>query len=75
MVGEWSPSPQRLGIAVDSIDLWEAEPNDPAAGGSHLAAHPEVTHVAAVQCETTTGIINLIVEKQILTPTARDEVQ
>ena len=24
----------------------------------HLAAHPEVTHVALVQCETTTGVLN-----------------
>lgn len=53
---------QRLGVAVDSIDSPETEPNDPAAVASHLAAHPEISHVAAVHCETTTGIINPIAE-------------
>jgi 2-aminoethylphosphonate-pyruvate transaminase len=53
---------QRLGIAVESIESPETEPNDPAAAKAHLAAHPEVTHVAAVHCETTTGIVNPIAE-------------
>lgn len=53
---------QRLGIAVDSIEAPETEPNDPGSAKVHLAAHPEVTHVAAVHCETTTGILNPIAE-------------
>ena len=53
---------QRLGIAADSIETPETEPNDPASVKAHLAAHREVTHVAAVHCETTTGIINPIAE-------------
>ena len=53
---------QRLGIAVDSIETPETEPNDPTSVKAHLAAHPGVTHVAAVHCETTTGILNPIVE-------------
>ncbi len=53
---------ERLGIAVDTIENPETEPNDPASVKAHLATHPEVTHVAAVHCETTTGIINPIAE-------------
>lgn len=53
---------QRLGIPVYSIESPETEPNDPAALQSYLIAHPEVTHVAAVHCETTTGILNPIAE-------------
>jgi 2-aminoethylphosphonate-pyruvate transaminase len=53
---------QRLGIAVDCIATPETGPIDPVAVKAHLAAHPEVTHVAAVHCETTTGILNPIAE-------------
>ena len=53
---------QRLGIEVESIETPETEPNDPASVKAYLAAHPDVTHVAAVHCETTTGIINPIAE-------------
>ena len=53
---------QRLGIATGSIESPETEPNDPASVKTHLAAHPEITHVAAVHCETTTGILNPIAE-------------
>ncbi len=38
----------------------EDQPNDPAALDRALAADPAVTHVAAVQCETTSGILNPI---------------
>ncbi len=37
-------------------------PNDPAALDRLLAEDPAVTHVAAVHCETTTGILNPILE-------------
>ena len=53
---------QRLGIATISIETPETEPNDPASVKSCLAAHPDITHVAAVHCETTTGILNPIAE-------------
>jgi 2-aminoethylphosphonate-pyruvate transaminase len=53
---------QRLVIAVDCIESPETEPNDPASLKAHLSAHPEITHVAAVHCETTTGILNPIAE-------------
>jgi len=33
-------------------------PNDPAALDALLASDPAITHVAAVHCETTTGILN-----------------
>ncbi|MBN8248941.1 MAG: 2-aminoethylphosphonate--pyruvate transaminase [Verrucomicrobia bacterium] len=36
----------------------EDTPNDPAALDTALAADPTITHVAAVHCETTTGILN-----------------
>ncbi len=47
---------------IDHVVLRTAEniPNDPAALDALLAADPAVTHVAAVHCETTTGIINPI---------------
>ena len=53
---------ERLGIAVDCIASPETEPNDPASVRAHLSAHPGITHVAAVHCETTTGILNPIAE-------------
>jgi len=36
----------------------EDAPYDYSGLAEHLAAHPEVTHVALVQCETTTGVLN-----------------
>jgi 2-aminoethylphosphonate-pyruvate transaminase len=53
---------QRLGIAVECIESPETEPNDPAAVKARLAAHPEISHVAVVHCETTTGILNPVAE-------------
>jgi 2-aminoethylphosphonate-pyruvate transaminase len=40
------------------LDTPEDEPNDVAALERALAADPAITHVAAVHCETTTGILN-----------------
>jgi 2-aminoethylphosphonate-pyruvate transaminase len=40
----------------------EDVPNDPEALGRALAGDPEITHVAAVHCETTSGILNPIEE-------------
>lgn len=48
------------GRAIATIETAEDEPPDPAALSARLAADPAVTHVAAVHCETTTGILNPI---------------
>src|SRR5207237_8492666 len=47
---------------IDHVVLRSPEntPNDPAALERALAADPAITHVAAVHCETTTGILNPI---------------
>jgi 2-aminoethylphosphonate-pyruvate transaminase len=47
---------------VDHVVLRTREdtPNDPAALEKVLASDPTITHVAAVHCETTTGILNPI---------------
>ncbi len=47
---------QRIPHAV--LRTLEDTPNDPAALDALLAADPAITHVAAVHCETTTGILN-----------------
>lgn len=49
---------RRLGRDVATLCWEEHEPVDPARVEEALAADPAVTHVAAVQCETTTGILN-----------------
>lgn len=40
------------------LNFAETEQVDPAAIDAYLKAHPEVTHVAVVHCETTTGVLN-----------------
>jgi 2-aminoethylphosphonate-pyruvate transaminase len=47
----------------------EDTPADPAALERALAADPAITHVAAVHCETTTGILNPIDELGAITKT------
>ncbi len=49
---------------IDHVVLRTPEdvPNDPAALDALLARDPAVTHVAAVHCETTTGIVNPIAD-------------
>jgi 2-aminoethylphosphonate-pyruvate transaminase len=48
------------GRAVTTIETPENQPNDPAELERALAADPAITHVAAVHCETTSGILNPI---------------
>jgi 2-aminoethylphosphonate-pyruvate transaminase len=48
------------GRAVMTLETTEDRPNDPAALDRALAADPAVSHVAAVWCETTSGILNPI---------------
>jgi len=40
------------------LETAETEPPSPEAVAARLAAEPDITHVAAVHCETTTGILN-----------------
>lgn len=49
-----------IGRAHDVYETGEDEPHDPAALGRRLAADPSITHVAAIHCETTSGILNPI---------------
>jgi len=51
---------QVAGIACVTREWNELEPVDPAVTAQLLDADAEITHVAVVQCETTTGILNPI---------------
>ncbi len=44
--------------AVAALEAAEDAPVDPAALDAALAADPAITHVAVVQCETTSGVLN-----------------
>ncbi len=50
------------GRAVATLETPEDQPNDPAALDRALAVDPAISHVAAVQCETTSGILNPVEE-------------
>ena len=45
---------------VVALETPEDQPNDPDALDRPLAEDPEISHVAAVHCETTSGILNPI---------------
>ena len=47
-----------IGRACEIIETPEDVPNDPQALDAALEADPAITHVAVIQCETTTGILN-----------------
>jgi 2-aminoethylphosphonate-pyruvate transaminase len=51
---------RRHGRAVTTLETPEDRPNDPAALARTLADDPAISHVAAVHCETTSGILNPI---------------
>lgn len=53
---------RRMGRTVEVLRWEETQPVDPATVAATLAANPGVTHVAAVHCETTTGILNPLAE-------------
>lgn len=53
---------RRMGRAVIALETPEDQVPDLAALEATLAADAGITHVAAVQCETTSGILNPIVE-------------
>ena len=49
-----------MGRAVVTLKNDETEPTDLVKLDAMLAADPDITHVAAVHCETTTGMLNPI---------------
>lgn len=56
---------KRMGVIADYYHLnyhlmkfEETEQVNPAQIDAYLTAHPEVTHVSVVHCETTTGVLN-----------------
>ncbi|MFQ5784433.1 MAG: 2-aminoethylphosphonate--pyruvate transaminase [Alphaproteobacteria bacterium] len=51
-----------MGRAAVAIETPEDVPNDPAALDAALGADPAISHVAAVHCETTSGLLNPIAE-------------
>ena len=53
---------ERMGRSVTAVQFAETEPISVAALEAALAADPSVTHVAAVHCETTTGLLNPIAD-------------
>ncbi|HHY84897.1 MAG TPA: 2-aminoethylphosphonate--pyruvate transaminase [Verrucomicrobia bacterium] len=48
----------RHGIACEAMRISEDQPIDPDAVRQFLRQHPDVTHVALVHSETTTGMLN-----------------
>ncbi len=51
-----------LGIGVWELDWEENQTIDPTSVKEALSEHSEITHVAMVHCETTTGIMNPLAE-------------
>ncbi|MFQ1769702.1 2-aminoethylphosphonate--pyruvate transaminase [Aeromonas veronii] len=47
-----------LGLRHHELDCGETNRPEPAAIEAMLACHPEITHLAMVHCETTTGMLN-----------------
>lgn len=53
---------ERTGRRCVTLETPEDVPNDPQALDAALAADPSISHVAVVQCETTSGILNPVAE-------------
>ncbi|MBI2994146.1 MAG: 2-aminoethylphosphonate--pyruvate transaminase [Gammaproteobacteria bacterium] len=51
-----------LGRSAAVLEISEDQPIDPGAVDHALAANPDITHVALVHCETTSGIMNPVAE-------------
>lgn len=51
-----------LGLRHHELDCGETTRPAPAAIEAMLARHPEITHLAMVHCETTTGMLNPLEE-------------
>jgi 2-aminoethylphosphonate-pyruvate transaminase len=55
--------------ACEAVETAEDQPVDPAALEARLARDPAISHVAVVQCETTSGLLNPV--EEIAAVTAR----
>jgi 2-aminoethylphosphonate-pyruvate transaminase len=53
---------RRLGRRAEAYAVAETMVHDPAEVARRLAADPGLTHVVAIQCETTSGILNPVAE-------------
>ena len=53
---------ERLKIPVLEVAFDETEPADPVTIAEQLKQHADITHVAMVHCETTTGMLNPLAE-------------
>ncbi len=51
-----------LGLRHHELDCGETSRPEPAAIEAMLVRHPEITHLAMVHCETTTGMLNPLEE-------------
>ncbi|EGX6952965.1 2-aminoethylphosphonate--pyruvate transaminase [Aeromonas hydrophila] len=51
-----------LGLRYHELDCGETTRPEPAAIEAMLVRHPEITHLAMVHCETTTGMLNPLEE-------------
>ncbi|MBL0560075.1 2-aminoethylphosphonate--pyruvate transaminase [Aeromonas hydrophila] len=51
-----------LGLRHHELDCGETTRPEPAAIEAMLVCHPEITHLAMVHCETTTGMLNPLEE-------------
>lgn len=51
-----------LGLRHHELDCGETTRPEPAAIDAMLVRHPEITHLAIVHCETTTGMLNPLEE-------------
>ncbi|SEO57925.1 2-aminoethylphosphonate--pyruvate transaminase [Salinihabitans flavidus] len=52
----------RVGVQVSTLENADDTPNDVAALRKRLAEDDSITHVAAVHCETTSGLLNPVEE-------------
>lgn len=50
------------GVPVVEVVCGEGSPVDPAAVEAAVREHPELTHLAVVHCETTSGVLNPVEE-------------
>ena len=53
---------ERIGRPAEALRFDEDQPVDPGSLGQLLMGSPQITHVAVVHCETTTGIMNPLAE-------------
>jgi 2-aminoethylphosphonate-pyruvate transaminase len=51
-----------MGRSLTVVDFGETSPVDPARVAAALAQDPAITHVGIIHCETSTGILNPLVE-------------